>query len=50
MTGCWEFLWKFCISIFIIGQVIYYLSLPLQERDDNQRIQNELNNKVEVMK
>ena len=48
MRGCWEFLWKFCISIFIIGHVIYYLSLPLQERDDKLRIQSELNGKVEV--
>ena len=48
MRGCWEFLWKFCISIFIIGYVIYYLSVPLQERDDNRRIQSELNGKVEV--
>ena len=50
MRGCLEFLFKFCITIFIIGFVIYYLSLPLQERDDNRRIQNELNDKVEAMK
>ena len=50
MTGCLEFLFKFWMSIFIIGYVIYYLSLPLQERDDNRRIQSELNGKVEVMK
>ena len=47
MRGCLEILFKFCITIFIIGFVVYYISLSLQERDDNQRILNELNNKVE---
>ena len=50
MRGCWEFLRKWSIIIWISGFAIYYLSLPLQERDDNRRIESELNGKVEVMK
>ena len=50
MRGCLEFLFKFCITIFIIVFVIYHISVWSKDRDDNYRIQKELNNKVEVMK
>ena len=50
MRGCMEFLFKFCITIFIIVFVIYHISVYTKDRDDRYRIQKELNNKVKVMK
>ena len=50
MRGCLEFLFKFCITIFIIVFVIYHISVYAKDRDDRYRIQKELNNKVKVMK
>ena len=50
MRGCWEFLFKFCITIFIIVFVIYNICVALKDRDDKLRIQNELTNKIKVIK
>ena len=47
MRGCLDFLFKFCITIFIIVFVIYHISVYTKNRDDSYRMQKKLNDKVE---
>lgn len=47
MSGCLGFIAKFGAFVIIITTIIVVISQSLAERDDNLRIQNELNRKAE---